>query len=85
VTEWDEFKEIPPETFLERVPSPIVIDGRRVYAAASYRILNDRALGSTPITTGFRVQFDSLSVYEDPAEPSLIVENSMCFETQNPI
>jgi UDPglucose 6-dehydrogenase len=31
VTEWDEFKTIPPSTFLERMRCPVVIDGRRIY------------------------------------------------------
>jgi UDPglucose 6-dehydrogenase len=31
VTEWDEFKTIAPSAFLERMRSPIVIDGRRIY------------------------------------------------------
>jgi len=31
VTEWDEFKTIAPSAFLERMRSPVVIDGRRIY------------------------------------------------------
>jgi UDPglucose 6-dehydrogenase len=31
VTEWNEFKQIRPETFLKRMKQPIVIDGRRIY------------------------------------------------------
>jgi len=31
VTEWNEFKQIPPETFLKRMKHAIVIDGRRIY------------------------------------------------------
>jgi UDPglucose 6-dehydrogenase len=31
VTEWDEFRAITPETFLRRMRSPILIDGRRAY------------------------------------------------------
>jgi len=30
VTEWDEFKAIPPDLFLETMEKPVVIDGRRV-------------------------------------------------------
>jgi UDPglucose 6-dehydrogenase len=33
VTEWEEFKDIPPKTFLERMRCPVVIDGRRIYDA----------------------------------------------------
>lgn len=31
VTEWDEFKQIPPETFRRKMSRPIVIDGRGIY------------------------------------------------------
>ncbi len=31
VTEWNEFKQIRPETFLKKMKQPIVIDGRRIY------------------------------------------------------
>jgi len=31
VTEWDEFRTIPPSAFVERMAQPIVIDGRRIY------------------------------------------------------
>mgnify|MGYP001025372501 CR=1 FL=1 len=33
VTEWDEFKDITPNQFLERMRHPLVIDGRRIYDA----------------------------------------------------
>jgi UDPglucose 6-dehydrogenase len=36
VTEWDEFRTIPPNTFLERMRRPIVIDGRRIYDADKF-------------------------------------------------
>jgi len=36
VTEWDEFKRIPPSTFIERMRRPIVIDGRRIYDACRF-------------------------------------------------
>jgi len=36
VTEWDEFKTIPPGTFLERMRRPVVIDGRRIYDAHKF-------------------------------------------------
>jgi UDPglucose 6-dehydrogenase len=52
VTEWDEFKEIPPETFLEWMQSPIVIDGRRVYDADRFSRMGVRflAIGLGPGT-----------------------------------
>ena len=31
VTEWDEFKTVKPEDFIERMREPVVIDGRRIY------------------------------------------------------
>jgi UDPglucose 6-dehydrogenase len=31
VTEWDEFRTISPDTFVEQMRKPIVIDGRRIY------------------------------------------------------
>jgi UDPglucose 6-dehydrogenase len=45
VTEWDEFKQIPPETFRRKMRQPIVIDGRGIYKAdafsqAGVRLLN---------------------------------------------
>ena len=36
VTEWDEFKNIRPETFLERMKHPTIIDGRRIYDPRTY-------------------------------------------------
>jgi UDPglucose 6-dehydrogenase len=33
VTEWEEFGEIPPQTFLNKMRKAVVIDGRRVYDA----------------------------------------------------
>jgi UDPglucose 6-dehydrogenase len=30
-TEWDEFKKITPEYYLEKMKNPVVIDGRRIY------------------------------------------------------
>jgi len=31
VTEWEEFKELKPEDFIQCMKSPIVVDGRRIY------------------------------------------------------
>lgn len=36
VTEWDEFRSIPPAVFVERMRRPIVIDGRRIYDANEF-------------------------------------------------
>lgn len=36
VTEWDQFKAITPNDFLERMRHPVVIDGRRIYDADRY-------------------------------------------------
>jgi UDPglucose 6-dehydrogenase len=36
VTEWDEFKHIKPETFLELMNNPALIDGRRIYNPEEY-------------------------------------------------
>jgi UDPglucose 6-dehydrogenase len=36
VTEWREFRELPPEVFLERMTQPILIDGRRIYDPAVF-------------------------------------------------
>lgn len=30
-TEWEEFKNLPPQVFLEKMKHPIVVDGRRIY------------------------------------------------------
>lgn len=37
VTEWDEFKNLRPEIFREKMRQPIVIDGRRVYDPNEFR------------------------------------------------
>ena len=31
VTEWEEFKNLPPRAFLEKMNHPLVVDGRRIY------------------------------------------------------
>lgn len=36
-TEWPEFKELRPETFLKHMRQPIIIDGRRLYDADNFR------------------------------------------------
>jgi len=46
VTEWDEFKTVKPEDFIERMREPIVIDGRRIYDPKEYgRKLKFAAVG----------------------------------------
>lgn len=37
VTEWDEFKSLKPEDFTRNMHQPILIDGRRIYAAEKFR------------------------------------------------
>jgi UDPglucose 6-dehydrogenase len=36
VTEWEEFRAIPPSAFLERMRCPVVIDGRRIYSPGEF-------------------------------------------------
>ena len=36
VTEWDEFRRIPPSTFVRNMRQPVVIDGRRIYDADAF-------------------------------------------------
>jgi UDPglucose 6-dehydrogenase len=36
VTEWDEFRAITPNQFLDRLRCPVVIDGRRIYDADAF-------------------------------------------------
>ena len=36
VTEWDEFKKLTPEDFLNNMKQPILIDGRRIYNSIEY-------------------------------------------------
>jgi UDPglucose 6-dehydrogenase len=46
VTEWDEFKKIKPEKFIQNMKSPIVIDGRRVYEPKEFsQKLKFKAIG----------------------------------------
>ncbi len=44
VTEWDQFREIPPNTFVERMRQPFVIDGRRIYDPIRLRAAGVRLL-----------------------------------------
>ncbi len=37
VTEWDEFKSLGPESFLQKMRRPIVVDGRRLYDVEKFR------------------------------------------------
>jgi len=52
VTEWDEFKGITPNDFLQRMRSPVVIDGRRIYDADEFSRARIRfsAIGLGPRT-----------------------------------
>lgn len=45
VTEWDEFKQIPPETFRRKMRRPIVIDGRGIYKVDAFSQAGIRLLG----------------------------------------
>jgi UDPglucose 6-dehydrogenase len=46
VTEWDEFKTLKPEDFVQNMKQPIVIDGRRIYNIKSFdRKLKFMAVG----------------------------------------
>jgi UDPglucose 6-dehydrogenase len=46
VTEWDEFKQLGPEVFIEHMKSPLVIDGRRIYDPQKFsRRLKFAAIG----------------------------------------
>jgi len=45
-TEWDEFKKLKPEDFIQHMKTPIVVDGRRIYDSEEYsRKLNLAAIG----------------------------------------
>jgi len=36
VTEWEEFKNLQPETFLSHMKHPVIVDGRRIYDVATF-------------------------------------------------
>jgi UDPglucose 6-dehydrogenase len=36
VTEWDEFRKLTPQIFIELMKIPAVVDGRRIYDAKSF-------------------------------------------------
>ncbi|MBS7609833.1 UDP-glucose/GDP-mannose dehydrogenase family protein [Candidatus Bathyarchaeota archaeon] len=49
VTEWKEFKNIPPEIFLELMRTPLLIEGRRIYPPKEYsKHLKFEAIGYSP-------------------------------------
>jgi UDPglucose 6-dehydrogenase len=50
VTEWTEFKNLKPKTFLEKMRQPILIDGRRIYDPTEFRKggVRLRAIGLGP-------------------------------------
>jgi len=50
VTEWNEFKTIPPERFIERMRRPVIVDGRRIYDVNDFsrRPIVFRAVGVGP-------------------------------------
>jgi UDPglucose 6-dehydrogenase len=46
ITEWDEFKKLTPEDFIENMKQPILIDGRRIYNPGTFSgKLNFTAIG----------------------------------------
>jgi nucleotide sugar dehydrogenase len=49
VTEWEEFKELCPADFRKRMRKPIVVDARRIYDPAAYR------LDTTYVAVGLRL------------------------------
>jgi UDPglucose 6-dehydrogenase len=49
VTEWDEFKDLTPETFLKQMRRPVVVDGRRIFDVDEFMRAGVRIL---PIGTG---------------------------------
>jgi UDPglucose 6-dehydrogenase len=54
VTEWDEFRSIPPRTFLEHMKRPTIIDGRRIYDAKTFSQegIQFLAIGLGPLQNG---------------------------------
>ena len=47
-TEWDEFKALKPETFIQYMNNPCVVDGRRIYNTNEYsKKLNYKVIGYT--------------------------------------
>jgi UDPglucose 6-dehydrogenase len=49
VTEWEEFKKLEPEVYLQRMKTPVLIDGRRIYDPHKFRgKLKFRAIGLGP-------------------------------------
>ncbi|MDH2900688.1 MAG: UDP-glucose/GDP-mannose dehydrogenase family protein [archaeon] len=46
VTEWDEFKKLEPKDYFERMKTPIIIDGRRIYDSEKFgKALKFKAIG----------------------------------------
>jgi UDPglucose 6-dehydrogenase len=45
VTEWEEFKKLKPEDFIQSMQSPILIDGRRLYKPREFKKLRYIAIG----------------------------------------
>jgi UDPglucose 6-dehydrogenase len=52
VTEWKEFKSIPPTTFVEKMREPVLIDGRRIFDAEEFQKAGTKffAIGLGPST-----------------------------------
>jgi len=51
VTEWDEFKKLKPNDFLETMRTPLLIDGRRLYDKEEYgKVLRYVGIGLGPLT-----------------------------------
>lgn len=46
VTEWDEFKKLEPKDYFDRMKTPIIIDGRRIYDSEKFgKALTFKAIG----------------------------------------
>ena len=51
VTEWDEFKKLKPNDFLENMRNPVLIDGRRLYDNDEYeKVVKYIGIGLGPLT-----------------------------------
>ncbi|MHC1591833.1 MAG: UDP-glucose dehydrogenase family protein [Candidatus Helarchaeales archaeon] len=51
VTEWDEYKKITPEMYVELMRDPFILDGRRIYDKTKYsKMLRYKAIGLGEIT-----------------------------------
>jgi len=39
ITEWDEFRRLSPEFFVENMKSPVIVDGRKMY---DFKLFSDK-------------------------------------------